>query len=276
MGYNADTLKKRYQKDCLEQRKENLLRLREEIAGLSPTEFSNQIGIQKTNLSSLEHGDRDLSLFNIQAYKTYFLENHSLNISVDYLLGYTSVIENGNLSVSNDLGLRGKSIEVLKSWKKFKDAPKHFVVSYGSSDLDTLNLLLEDYYTLQTKAREKGLYANFSIFHYIGNYIFSERFKKCPTDKIKYKHKSNNPELGDLLDTLKNDDDITVNGESATIVSTYDSSNNRADSDSMTFYNTEDEEEIYKISFQDMLKAYTKENIEKIIDRIKERINKGK
>lgn len=274
MGYSADILKKQYGKQCKKQRTENLLRLREEIAGLSATEFCKQIGIQKSNLSSLECGDRDLSLFNIQAYKTYFSEKHNLNISTDYLLGYTSVMENEKLNVSDELGLTGKSIEVLKKWKGYKDNPKKLFVSYGASDLDTLNLLLEDYYDLQAELDKKGLYANYSIFHFIGNYIFSERFRKCPTNNIKYRQKSNNPEIGDSLEYLKKDDIITVNGESATIVNTYDESNNRADSDGMTFYNIEDENEIYQVSFQNLLTAYNKENIEKIIDRIKNRLNK--
>lgn len=276
MAYNADMLKKQYQKKCEKQRIENLLRLRIEIAGLSATEFCKQTGLQKPNLSSIEKGDRDLSLFIIQTYKTYFLENHNLNISTDFLLGYTSVMENEKLSVSDELGLSGKSIEVLKSWKHYKDNPKKLIVSYGVSDLDTLNLLLEDYYDLQEKHRKNGNYANFSIFHYIGTYIFSEHFKKCPTNLIRYRQKSNNPEIGDSLDFLNTNDKITINGETATIVNTYDKSNNKADSDGMTFYNVGNEEEVYQVSFRDMLKAYAKGNIETVIDRIKERIKERK
>lgn len=271
--YSADTLKKQYEKKYKEQRIENLLRLREEIAGLSATEFHKQTGIQKSNLSSLECGDRDLSLFNIQAYKTYFSEKHNLNVSTDYLLGYTSAMENETLNISDELGLTGKSIEVLKEWKRYKNNPMKHIVAYGVSDLDTLNLLLEDYYDLQAKHRKKGNYANFSIFHFIGTYIFSEHFKRCPTNNIKYRQKSNDPEIGDSLKLLEDDDAITVNGKKATIINTYDESNNRADSDSMTFYNIDDKDEVYRVSFQNLLMAHCKENIVKVIDRIKERIN---
>lgn len=274
MDYSASTLKKQYQEKCKKQCKENLLRLRKEIAGLSSTEFCKQIGIQKTNLSSLEHGDRDLSLFNIQAYKTYFSEKHNLNVSVDYLLGYTDIIENEKLNVGNELGLTGKSVEVLKKWKNYKNNPEKLFVSYGTSDLDTLNLLLEDYYDLQAKCDKEGLYANYSIFHFIGNYIFSERFRKCPTNNIKYRKKSNNPEIGDFFEQLKQNDKITVNGETTTIVDIYDAHENSADSDKMTFHNVENEKEFYGVSFQNLLTAYNKENILKIIDRIKNRLNK--
>lgn len=276
MTYSADILKKQYQKKCKEQRIKNLLRLREEIAGLSQTEFCKQTGFQKSNLSSIEKGDRDLSLFVIQTYKTYFLENYNLDISTDFLLGYTSVMENEKLNVSDELGLTGKSIEVLKSWKQYKNNPMELVASYGVSDLDTLNLLLEDYYDLQEKSHKDGYYSNYSIFHFIGTYLFSEHFKRCPANLIKYRQKSDNPEIGDSFKFLDEKDTITVNGKNATIINTYDKSYYSADGDSMTYYNEDNEKEFYKASFQNMLKAYAKGNIEAVIDRIKERIKERK
>ena len=175
---------------------------------------------------------------------------------------------------SDDLGLSGKSIEVLKSWRKLKENPERFAVAYGATDIDTLNLLLEDYHYLQSNANKKGLYAGFSIFHYIGNYIFSERFKRCPTETIKYEHKSTNPEIGNSLDDLNIGDVVRVNGNEHTILSlhAYDKCNLKSDSDKLAIYNMQDSEEIYSITFQDMLKAYSKENIIKIIDRVKKRI----
>lgn len=117
MSYTADTLKRSYQKNHSEQRKKNLLKLRESIAKMSLTEFSKEIGIQKSNLSFLENGDRDLSLFNIQAYKTYFHEKHSLDISADYLLGYTcNVYADENYQMITRIsGLSDESIDTLKS-----------------------------------------------------------------------------------------------------------------------------------------------------------------
>lgn len=276
MPYNADALKKQYQKACLEQRKKNLIRLREEIAELSQTEFSKQTGIQKPNLSCLESGDRDMSLFNIQVYKTYFFENYNLNVSTDYLLGYTSVISNTEMNTSNELGLSGKSIEVLKSWNELKKNPKRFAVAYGVTDIDTLNLLLEDYHYLQSNAKKTDAYAGFSIFHYIGNYIFSKYFKKCPQKKIMYKYKPNNSEDEWLRTELNEVDIIKINNDVQTIldINTYDKCNN-GDNGTITIYNTENEDELYAIKFQDMLNAYDKENILTIIDRIKERIEKN-
>ena len=174
------------------------------------------------------------------------------------------------------MGLSGKSITILKNWKQYKNNPLKFSCAYGVSDLDILNLLLEDYYDLQEKHKKNGYYANFSIFHFIGTYIFSEHFKKCPTNNIKYKQESSNPEIGASLKTLSTDDKITVNGKDAIIINTYDKCNNSADSDKMAFYNINNEQEIYQVSFQNMLKAYTQGNIEAIINRIKERIKERK
>lgn len=116
MPYNADSLKKTYEAYYKKQRIANLIELREEIANLSLTDFSKQIGIQKSNLSSLEKGDRDLSLFNIQAYKTFFREKYNLDISADYLLGYSkNKYANENYQmISRVTGLSDKSIDCLK------------------------------------------------------------------------------------------------------------------------------------------------------------------
>lgn len=278
MPYNADALKKQYKKTCLEQRKKNLIRLREEIAGLSQTEFSKQTGIQKSNLSCLESGDRDMSLFNILVYKAYFLENHKLNVSTDYLLGYTSVISNTEMNISNELGLSGKSIEVLRSWNELKKNPKKFAVAYGVTDIDTLNLLLEDYHYLQTKVKKTNHYhyAGFSIFHHIGRYIFSEHFRKCPQNKIMYKYKPDNSENEWVRADLNKGDVVKNNNDERTIldINTYDKRNN-GDNGIITIYNIENEDEFYTVRFQNMLNAYDKENILTIIDRIKKRIDKN-
>lgn len=274
MPYSADALKKQYKKACLEQRKKNLIRLREEIAGLSQTEFSKQTGIQKPNLSCLESGDRDMSLFNIQVYKTYFLEKHKLNVSTDYLLGYTNVISNTGMDISNELGLSGKSLEVLKSWNELKKTPKKIAVAYGGADIDTLNLLLEDYHYLQSKAKKTNNYAGFSIFHYIGNYIFSGHFKKCPQNKVAYKYNPVNSENKWVRTNLNKGNIVKVKNDERIIldIDTYDKYNN-GDNGTITIYNTKNEDEHYAVEFQNMLNAYDKENILTIIDRIKKRID---
>lgn len=113
MNYSSDQSKKDYKK-YIPQRKVNLIRLREKFARLNQAAFANEIGLTPKDVSCIENGERNLSLFHIQAYRKYFKENYSLNVSADYLLGYTSVIENCSMDVSNELGLTGEAIEMLK------------------------------------------------------------------------------------------------------------------------------------------------------------------
>lgn len=142
MNYSANSLKNQYEKDCLKCRTENLVRLREKIAGMTQTQFSEKIGIQKTNLNSLEKGSRDMSLFNIQAYKTFFRENFGIDISVDYLLGYTSVMENRSMNISNELGLTGESIEMLK----LMNNKENTLYPENKKNLLMLNFILSSFY----------------------------------------------------------------------------------------------------------------------------------
>lgn len=150
MLYNADALKRQYRKECLEQRNKNLKKLREEIAKMSSTKFSDQIGMKTSNLSRLENGDANLSLPNIHAYKTYFKENFDLNVSTDFLMGYTDVIENQKMDIAKDLGLSDDSISVLK---------KMSIECH-----DTLNKLTSENGLFELLLTELWLYAHNSTF----------------------------------------------------------------------------------------------------------------
>mgnify|MGYP000294146427 CR=1 FL=1 len=138
MSYSADALKKAYQSNYSKQRKKNLIDLREGIAKMSLTEFSKQTGIQKSNLSALENGDRELSLFNIQVYKTFFSDRYDLDISTDYLLGYSrnKYADENYQMISKVTGLSDSSIDCLKLIKSDDN---------GLGTLSTLNLLMSDY-----------------------------------------------------------------------------------------------------------------------------------
>ena len=113
MKYSSEQSKNDYKK-YLTQRKVNLIRLREKIANMNQAAFAKDIDITAKDISTIENGEKNLSLFHIQAYRKYFMENYNLNVSVDYLLGYTDVIENRSMNIGNELGLTGESIEMLK------------------------------------------------------------------------------------------------------------------------------------------------------------------
>ena len=69
-GYLQSEMQKHYRENCGTQRKRNLIHLREDIADMSLTSFAADIGIAKGNISAIESGERDLSVGNIQSYKT--------------------------------------------------------------------------------------------------------------------------------------------------------------------------------------------------------------
>ena len=66
----------------------------------------------------LEKGEKTLSLFHIQAYKKFFLEKYTINLSVDYIMGYTDIMENNNLDYQREIGLSSDAINTLKIFKK--------------------------------------------------------------------------------------------------------------------------------------------------------------
>lgn len=133
MAYTSDALKKEYKKETNTQRKKNLRKIREDIAKLSLSDFARETGITKNDLSMLENGDKLLSLFHIQAYKKFFLENHNINLSVDFIMGFTDIMENNNLNYQKQIGLSSDAIETLQKLRK----------SHGKL-LDVTNILLSD------------------------------------------------------------------------------------------------------------------------------------
>ena len=133
MAYTSDALKKEYKKETDNQRKKNLKKIREDIARLSLSDFAKETGITKCDLSMLENGDKLLSLFHIQAYKKFFLENHKINLSVDFIMGFTYIMENNNLNYQKQIGLSSDAIETLQKLRK----------SHGKL-LDVANFLLSD------------------------------------------------------------------------------------------------------------------------------------
>lgn len=159
--YSADQLKKEYEKKYREQRIKNLVKLRENVAGLSQTEFSKRIGIQKSNLSVIENGERDLSLFNIQAYIKYFAENHNINLSADYLLGYATSFENNTENLCNEIGLSEGSIWILKNIKNKNLSP----------ELDKIPYVLD--YLLQSEF-SYGSLTSYSVLRDTYDYLFGK------------------------------------------------------------------------------------------------------
>lgn len=111
----ANELKNNYLKQCKKQRGNNFKYLRTVIAGENNlTKFSELIGIPATRVSELEHGDREPSQYHILSYRDYFYKQYNICVSVDYLYGFTDVIENKNANFADKIGLSGTSLEMLE------------------------------------------------------------------------------------------------------------------------------------------------------------------
>ena len=135
MRYASDALKKEYKKKCNTQRTINLKKLREDIAQLSLTDFAKNTGITKNDICMLEKGDKQLSLFHILAYKKFFLNEHKISLSVDFIMGFTDIMENTNLNYQTETGLSYDALETLKILKRNNNI---------TNALSILNLLMSD------------------------------------------------------------------------------------------------------------------------------------
>lgn len=149
-GYSQIKMRDDYRKNYSVQRKKNLIHLRSDVAKMNLSEFANEIGIVKSNLSEIEDGKRDLSIGNIHSYRTFFKGKYNLTVSVDYLLGYTDVIINQIADIASDFGLSSDSIEVLRNM--------------SDTDLDMFNKLASETGMINLLLSELWIYAHNSSF----------------------------------------------------------------------------------------------------------------
>lgn len=205
------------------------------------------------------------------AYSEYF------NVSIDYLLCLTDIpFKDENIIKLEELGLSDKSIQILKEWNELKKKPINIIAGYGGTDIDALNLLLEDCYYRSKKTDKNGFMDDWSIFHHIYNYFFSENLKKHPHNIVNYKHDFE-PENG-IRSPLKKDDVIISDGIERTVdeIETYDKKGFKSTSDNFSIYNEKNQDEVYTINFHKIMDSYTKDNIMEILERIKKRVKERK
>lgn len=128
-----NNLKEEYKKNTDYLRANNLKKLREEIARLSLSDFSRETGMTKNDISLLENSEKTLSLTHMLAYKKYFAENHNIDLSMDYLMGFTDIMENNNVNFQKETCLSVDSIKCLK-----------FLQVNDFNSILTLNFLMGD------------------------------------------------------------------------------------------------------------------------------------
>lgn len=185
------------------------------------------------------------------------------NISLDYLFGRCDFVGVGNKEISDITGLSDTAIECLRSWNKDKTWLKDY-----SNDIDTINTILEYYGKQRKKATKNGGFPNFSIFHFIGNYLNAHKFKRVQQDDIIFrsgKGKNSHLEKGDTV--IKKDTGKTV--EVKEIYPPVNSRSNRGyDTSQIDLVNTENENEMYYMPVSNIYREYAKSQIQKQLDKI--------
>ena len=270
MAYTSDALKKEYKKETDNQRKKNLKKIREDIAKLSLSDFAKETGITKCDLSMLENGDKLLSLFHIQAYKKFFLENHKINLSVDFIMGFTDIMENNNLNYQKEIGLSSDAIEMLKILSNYRIKCQSIMPGLGA-DIDAINVLLEYQFYITQKAENKGYLPTWSIFHYIKQYLSSEKFEREVQDRLRICDGSVwvDIENGDILQ--KGDKQYNVMNSEAINSKTGSGSNSKT----LHIFNTQNPKDRYVVDIAKVFGSYSKDNIFRELDKIKAYLEKG-
>lgn len=269
MAYTSDALKKEYKKETDNQRKKNLKKIREDIAKLSLSDFARETGITKNDLSMLENGDKLLSLFHIQAYRKFFLEKHGINLSVDFIMGYTDIMENNNLNYQKEIGLSSGAIEMLMLWKKERDNQKKFIPALGT-DVEIINILLE--YQLNLTKKVAPNHASWSIFHFIGQYLTPHKMKREQQDRLRVCNGTvwEDIEIGDTLEKADGTR-YTIENTSAINSKTFSGSDT-----SKLHIENEENNEHYVVDIDAMFKSYSKDNIFAVLDKVKDYMSKRK
>ena len=118
MDFSSEVLKKEHKENVSMQRAINLKKLREEISQITLNDFSKETGLTKNDISCFENGTKTLSLAAQLTYKKYYNIKHNINLSMDYIMGFTDIMENENLNYQKEIGLSNDSLKCLKYLKE--------------------------------------------------------------------------------------------------------------------------------------------------------------
>ena len=213
-------------------------------------------------IRKIETDKRNVSDFEMKAYRLRF------NTTADYLLGFTSVKYRGNENlemIENTTGLSNDAIEMLIIWKKELDQHNKLLPALGN-DTEIINILLEHQLERQKKATDKGYLPSWSIFHYIKQYLSAVKFKRELQDRIRICDGKNwiDIENGDTL--IKGNEYYTIQNKEAINSKSGSGTNNK----NIHIVNSEDTTERYVVEIDKIFCSYSKDNIFRELDKIKE------
>lgn len=167
--------------------------------------------------------------------------------------------------IKSEIGLSINSVEMLKILSDYKNKYQTLFPELGS-DIDALNAMLEYQHYCTKKANEKGAIAGWSIFHYIKQYLSSGVFERELQDRLRIRDGSTwvDVENGDILQ--KNDKQYTI--ASKTAINSETGCGN--DSRTLNVVNTKKPSERYTLEVDKIFSSYSKDNIFRELDKIKD------
>lgn len=243
--------------------KTNLRILRDE-SGFTQKDFAEMLQIDVKTYGKLEKADTPNMRID-----TLITICDTLVVSADYVLNRSSCRSVENDKIQDITGLSNDSIETLKTWNKYRKAPQAGIVSYGASDLEMLNTILSDWHKRDCDCKKAGNMVGWSLFHFIRGYVFADKFKREPLQKVRYRSENK-------FDDIQIGDSITgSDGSSHKIEQLYTHgvwTNTPSESDNISIYNTENENEVYNIKFSELYKTRLRDTIIEYLDKLKERL----
>lgn len=187
------------------------------------------------------------------------------NVSVDYILGRSEYLSVENEKIGEITGLSNDAIEMLKILSEYRAEYQAIMPGLGS-DIDAINALLEYQFYITKKAESTNNLPNWSIFHFIKQYFYSDKFERELQDRLRICDGNVwvDIENGDILQ--KDDKQYKVMSSGAINSKTGSGTNSKT----VHIFNTENPKDRYVVDVAKIFSTYSKDNIFKELDKIKE------
>lgn len=237
-------------------KKNRIVELRKDY-GLNQSEVANKIGCVLKTYQNYEQGHN----FPTLEYATNLADLYK--VSIDYLLGKSDYTHVENEDIEKITGLSNDAIEMLKILSNYRMKYQSIMPELGA-DIDAINAMLE-YQYFYTKKNEKDGMPGWSIFHYIKQYLSSEKFEREMQDRLRVCDGSVwvDIENGDVLQ--KGDKQYKVMRSEAINSKTGSGTNSKT----LHIFNTQNPKDRYVVDIAKIFSTYSKDNIFKELDKIK-------
>lgn len=226
-----------------------------------------QVGVQTKTYREWENGydkgnahvSREIGHEKLEALSDLY------NVSVDYILGRSECTSIENEKISELTGLSDNAIKMLSLWKMEQEETPNSFIAMGE-DVNTINLLLEHQLERTKNAEHKGCYPSWSIFHFIKQYLSSGSFKREQQDRLRICDGKDwvDVQNGDIL--IKNNKQYTIQKKEAINSHSGSGTNDKT----IHIVNSSNSNERYVVDVDGIFSSYSKDNIFRELDKIKE------